>query len=205
MLFPKIEMKKIIVPLIFILFATVNCGSFRTVKIVPVADPKVNIFPRTNSVGIVKDGIIVLAVPLNDVKEVDAFGIIIVNDTNHWIHFYKNKCVLYDRSGTSVKPIPESQKNLYLSKGFKPKLPLGFKEDTFNWKHGSAWVGDTGGIPLNDIEKTQIMPKLKRQFFLYFRKRSVDSSRLTLIIPNVYNETEGKKTTFAFKFEVQKG
>jgi len=202
---PKIEMKKITILLIFILFTTVNCGGFKSVKLVPVTDPKVNIFPRTNSVGIVKDGIIVLAVPLNDVKEVDAFAIIIVNDTGHWIHLYKNKCVLLDQSGSFSKPIPKSQESLYLSKGFKPKLPLGFKEDVFNWKHGAVWVGDVGGLPLNDIEKTQVMPKMKQQFFLYFRKRSISSSRLTLIIPNVYNETEGKKTTFAFKFEVQKG
>ncbi len=191
--------------IIFILFTTVNCGSFKTVKLVPVVDPKVNIFPRTNSIGIVKDGIIALAVPLNDVKEVDAFCIIVVNDTNHWIHLYKNKCLLLDQSGSSSKPIPKSQESLYLKKGFKPKLPLGFREEMFNWKRGAVWVGDAGGIPLNDIEKTQIMPKMKQQFFLYFRKRSVSASTLMLIIPNVYNEMEAKKTSFAFKFEVQKG
>ena len=201
----KIEMKKIIIPLILILLTTINCGCFKTIKIVPVVDPKAQIFPRTDAVGIIKDGIIAITVPLNDVKEVDAFGVIIVNNTDHMIHFEKNNCVLLDQSGESSNPIPKSQENLYLNKNFKPKMPLNFKEDLFNWKHGSLWVGNSGGLPFNDIEKTQIMPKLKRQFFLYFRKRSVNSSGLTLIIPNVYNEMEGKKTSFLFKFEVQRG
>jgi len=197
-------MKKIIILLIFVIFTTINCGSFKTIKIVPVVGPEVQIFPRTDAAGIVKDGLIAIVVPLNDVKEVDAFGVIIVNNTDHMIHFKKNKCVLLDQGGSSSNPIPKKQESLYLNKNFKPKLPLTFKEDIFNWKHGSVWVGDSGGIPLNDVEKTQILPKLKRQFFLYFRKRSVSASRLTLIIPNVYNEMEGKKTTFLFKFEVQK-
>ncbi|MBM3235480.1 hypothetical protein FJZ31_04210 [Candidatus Poribacteria bacterium] len=198
-------MKKETIFSIFILFMLIGCASLRTTKIIPAIDQDATIFPKTGAVASTKNGIVVLAVPLNDVKEVDALGVIVVNETSNWLSFYKNKCVLLDQNGSTFNPLSKSEENFHLGKNFKPQLPPEFKMELFSWRHGIVGRGSIQGMPLEDLQKTLVMPGSKRQFFLYFKKRSVQSSRLTLIIPNIYNEVSDEKTTFAFKFEVQKG
>ena len=61
--------------------------TFQPEMIVPVFDPDAHIMPQTGTVGYVKNGVKAMAVPLNDVKAVDAFGIFIFNGTDHWISF----------------------------------------------------------------------------------------------------------------------
>ncbi|MBC8461297.1 MAG: hypothetical protein H8D67_25260 [Deltaproteobacteria bacterium] len=187
------------------LFIIVGCASLQGTQIVPIIDQGATIFPQTMAVASLKNGLVVLAVPLNDVKEVDAFGIIIVNETQNWVSFYKNKCVLLDRSGSTYKPLSRSEETFHLGKNFKPQMPPEFPIEIFSWRHGILGRGNLPSMSLDDEQKTLVTPGGKRQFFLYFRKRSIDSSRLTLIIPNVYNEVSDEKATFAFKFEVQKG
>ncbi len=198
-------MKKETIFSIFTLFMIVGCASFQTRTIVPAIDQGATIFPKTGAVASTKSGLVVLSVPLNDVKEVDAFGVIIVNETQNWVSFYKNKCVLLDQNGSTFNPLSKSEEHFHLGKRFKPKMPPEFKMELFSWRHGIVGRGSIPGMPLEDLQKTLVMPGSKRQFFLYFKKRSVQSSRLTLIIPNVYNEVSDEKTTFAFKFDVQKG
>ena len=198
-------MKKKIILSMFTLFIIVGCASFQTRKIIPAIDQGATIFPKTGAVVSTKSGLVVLAVPLNDVKEVDAFGAIIVNETSNWVSFYKNKCVLLDSSGSTFNPLSKSEEHFHLGRNFKPKMPPEFKMELFAWRHGIIGRGSIPAMPLEDLQKTLVMPGSKRQFFLYFKKRSVESSRLTLIIPNVYNEVSDEKTTFAFKFDVQKG
>lgn len=198
-------MKKETIFSISMLFAIVSCASLQTTNIVPAIDQDATIFPKTGAVVSTKNGIVVLAVPLNDVKEVDAFGVIIVNETRNWVSFYKNKCVLLDPNGSTFPPLSKSEENFHLGRGFKPKMPPQFKMELFSWRHGIIGRGSIPAMPLEDLQKTLVMPGSKRQFFLYFKKRSARSSRLTLIIPNVYNEVSDEKTTFAFKFDVQKG
>ena len=198
-------MKKEILFSIFILFMIIGCASLQTTKIIPTIDQDATIFPKTDSVASIKSGLVVLAVPLNNVKEVDAFGIIIVNETSNWVSFYKNKCVLLDQNGLTFNPLSKSEELFHLGKDFKPQMPPEFKMELFSWRHGIVGQGSIPAMPLEDLQKTLVMPGSKRQFYLYFKKRSIKSSRLTLIIPNVYNEVSDEKTTFAFKFEVQKG
>ena len=198
-------MKKGIAFLILAQLLIIGCASLQTHKILPAIDQDATIFPQTGAVASLKSGLVVLAVPLNDVSAVDAFGIIIVNETSNWVSLYKNKCVLLDQDGSTFNPLSKSEENFHLGKSFKPKLPPEFKMELFAWRHGIVGRGSIQGMPLEDIQKTLVMPGSKRQFFLYFKKRSVKSSRLTLIIPNVYNEVTDEKNTFAFKFEVHKG
>ena len=183
----------------------IGCGSLKTTKIVPMFDPEATIFPKSNAIAYVKTGIVAIAVPLNDVKEVDAFGVFIINRTEHWISFKEKDCWLLDQSGKGTKTIDESQKTFYLGKNFKPKLPPEFPAEVFRWNRSIrvAVSGFTASASEN-VKKTTIMPNHKKQFFLYFRKQSTKSSKIRLIIPKVHNEYTGKDTTFVFKFQVRK-
>lgn len=193
----------IFAPLLLLLL--VSCSAFETTKIVPLTQPDTVLLYESNSLAASKDGISILAVPLNDVKEVDAFGVIIVNQTNHWISFYKKGCVLLDQSGGHAKPLEKSQLNVYLNKNFEPKMPLSLNSEVFRWRRDIILKGDIGPIPVEDINKTSVLAGKKSQFYLYFKKQSLSSPLLTLIIPNITNESSGEKTTFTFRFEVKKG
>ena len=88
--------------------------------------------PQTGTVGYVKNGVKAMAVPLNDVKAVDAFGIFIFNGTDHWISFKKRNCQMLDGTGSVTKPIDKSQESFYLKKNFRPKLPPEFGAEVFD-------------------------------------------------------------------------
>lgn len=196
-------------PLLVILFlANLGCATlqnaFQTERIVPIFDPEATILPRSGTVAYVKNGITAMAIPLNDVKAVDAFGVIVFNSTDHWISLRQEDCSMLDQSGKVYKPIHRSQHTFYLGKNFTPKMPPEFRED-FRESRVLRSMGDLVPLPREDIEKTTIMPKRRVRFFLYFHKRSIKSSNLRIIVPKVHSEFTDTETTFVFKFEVQKG
>jgi hypothetical protein len=190
---------------IFVVSTQLSCSAFQTVRVVPVFDPEATILPQSGTVVHVKNGITVMAVPLNDVKEVDAFGILIFNSTNHWISFKQKDCWILDQSGNETKPIHRALLTSYLGKNFKPRLPPEFPTEVFRWNKSIRTMGDSVALPREDVEKTTVMPKNRAQFFLYFHKRSIKSSNLRIIVPKIHSEFTGTETTFVFKFEVQKG
>jgi hypothetical protein len=194
--------------LAIIFFANLGCSTlqtaFQTVRIVPVFDPEATILPRSGTIAYVKNGITAMAVPLNDVKAVDAFGIIVFNSTDHWISLRQEDCSMLDQSGKVYKPIHKSQHTFYLGKNFTPKMPPEFRED-FRENRVLRSMGDLVPLPTEDIEKTTIMPRRRVRFFLYFHKRSLESSNLRVIVPKVHSEFTDTETTFVFKFELQKG
>ena len=208
----KKKMKKQILSNLILLailcFAHLGCATlqtaFQTERIVPVFDPEATLLMRSGSAAYVKNGITAIAVPLNDVKAVDAFGIIIFNSSDHWISLKQKDCSMLDQSGKVYKPIHRSQHTFYLGKNFTPKMPPEFRED-FRENRVLRSMGDLVALPTEDIEKTTVMPKRRVRFFLYFHKRSVESSNLRIIIPKVHSEFTDTETTFVFKFEVQKG
>ncbi len=192
--------------IIFLLLVFVlGCSVLQPVQIVPQFDAEATILPQTGTVIYEKDGITAMAVPLNDVKAVDAFGILIFNRTGHWISFKQKDCQLLDLAGNVTKPIDKSQQSFFLGKNFRPKLPPEFVADIFRWDQTLRGQGGPAALPREDIERTTVMPNHRTQFFLYFRKRSIKSSNLRVIVPKVSNEFEETETTFVFKFEVQKG
>ena len=194
--------------LAIIFFANLGCSTlqtaFQTVRIVPVFDPEATILPKSGTIAYVKNGITAMAVPLNDVKAVDAFGIIVFNSTDHWISLRQKDCSMLDQSGKVYKPIHKSQHTFYLGKNFTPKMPPEFRED-FRENRVLRSMGDLVPLPTEDIEKTTIMPRRRARFFLYFHKRSLESSNLRVIVPKVHSEFTDTETTFVFKFELQKG
>ena len=188
-----------------ILTVTLGCSALQPVRIVPQFDAEATILPQTGTVIYEKDGITAMAVPLNDVKAVDAFGILIFNRTDHWISFKQKDCRLLDQAGNITKPIDKSQQSFFLGKNFRPKLPPEFVAEIFRFDRALRAQGGSAAMPVEDIERTTIMPDRRTQFFLYFRKRSIKSSNLRVIVPKVSNDFDQTETTFVFKFEVQKG
>jgi hypothetical protein len=185
--------------------AILSCSAFKTVRILPVFDPEATILPQSAGVVHQKNGITAIAVPLNDVKAVDAFGIIVYNSTDHFISFKQKDCWMLDGAQSHIKPIDKSQHTFFLGKNFKPKMPPEFQVEVFRWNKTLRMQGPPVPLPREDIEKTNVMPRNRAQFYLYFRKASVKSSSLRIIVPKVYNDFDDTETTFVFKFEVHKG
>ncbi len=190
---------------ILTLFVHLSCSAFQPVRIIPVFDPEATILPQSGTVIYEKNGITAMAVPLNDVKAVDAFGILIYNNTDHFISFKKKDCWMLDQSGDETRPIDKSQETFFLGKNFRPKLPPEFGVDVFRWNPALRIEGDPAVLPREDAEKTTVMPKRRTQFFLYFRKRSIKSLNLRVIVPKVRSDFDDVQSTFVFKFQVQKG
>lgn len=191
--------------LMLLLLAVIpGCSALQPVQIVPQFDAEASILPQTGTVIYEKNGITAMAVPLNDVKAVDAFGILMFNRTGNWVSFKRKDCQLLDQAGNVTKPIDRSQESFFLGKNFKPKLPPEFKMELFRHDRTLRARGDSIALPREDIERTTIMPNHRTQFFLYFRKRSIKSSSLRVIVPKVRNDLEDTESTFVFKFEVRK-
>ncbi len=178
---------------------------FRPERIVPVFDPNATITPQTGTVIYEKNGIVAMAVPLHDVKNIDGFCILIHNRTDHWISLNRDNCQMLDQSGNFIKQIDKSQLSFYLSKNFKPKLPPEFAADVFRYDKTIRVQGDAAILPTEDLKKTNIMPKNFTKFFIYFPKRSSKSTNLRIIVPGVKSEFNDQQTTFVFKFKLQRG
>ena len=192
--------------IVFLIVATtLGCSALQPVQIVPQFDAEAVILPQTGTVIYEKNGITAMAVPLNDVKAVDAFGILMFNRTGNWISFKRKDCQLLDQAGNITKPIDKSQESFFLGKNFKPKLPPEFAAEVFRHDRALRTHGSSVALPREDIERTTIMPNHRTQFFLYFRKRSIKSTNLRVIVPRVSNDFEDTESTFVFKFEVRKG
>lgn len=173
--------------------------------IIPVFDPDATIMPQTGTVIYVKNGIVAMAVPLNEEKNVDAFAILLHNKTNHWISFKKAECRMLDQARNIIKPLDKSQESFYFKKNYKPKLPPEFAADVFRWDKTIRVQGGAAALPMEDLEKTNVMPMRQSLFYLYFRKRSTTSKNLRIIIPGVTSGFNDQQTTFVFKFRVQRG
>ena len=189
-----------------------GCASFtdsvndflRPERLVPVFDPDAHITPQTGAIIYVKNGIVAIAVPLHDIKNVDGFAIILHNRTNHWVSLIKEDCQMLDQSGEIVKQIDRSQYSFYFKKNFKPKLPPEFAADVFRWDKTIRIQGDPAVLPTEDLKKTNIMPKNTHKFYVYFKKRSNKSKNLRIIVPRITSEFNGDQTTFVFKFRMQR-
>jgi len=162
------------------------------------------IFPLSGGIGIEKEGVIAVALPINNIKEMDAFALILVNKRDHWISFYKKDCILFDQKGNEIKPFKDEEAKAKLSRGIKPSIPLPFRSEVLRWRKDVITAPGTTLLPVENPEKLSILPDHKLRVFLYFKKQSVTSSQLTLIVPKVFDEVTGEKISFAFRFKVEK-
>lgn len=173
-------------------------------RIVPVFDPDATIMPQTGTVIYEQNGIVVMAVALHDVKNVDAFGILIHNRTSHWISFEKEKFWMQDQAGNIVKQLSRAQEAFHIKKNSKPKFPPEFAADVFRYDKTIRAQGDQAALPTEDLKKTNIMPRKTIRFPIYFPKRSLKSKNLRVVLPGVTSEFNDQQTTFTFRFRVQR-
>ena len=198
--------------LLVLVMSVVGCnklGNFandliRPEQIVPVFDPDATIAPQSGTVIYEKNGIVVMAVPLHDVKNVVAFGILIHNKTGHWISYEKEKFWMQDQAGNIVKQLSKAQEAFHLKKNFKPKFPPEFAADVFRYDKTIRAQGDHAVLPTEDLKKTNVMPRRTIRFPIYFPIRSLKSKNLRVVLPGVTSEFNDQQTTFTFRFRVQR-
>ena len=188
---------------IILLIVLAGCGGLQTTRnILPMAEPDVTILPRSNGVAATKDDISVVVVPLQDVKELDAFGLMIINESSNWIYLKKEDFMLI-QGGDVRYPVSDEQVSSRLGGGYKPSMPSELSADIYyNWRPDVNIMRSRGLSVVDDEKSLSIMRGTKEKIFLYFKTRD-DMSPMQLIIPNIYNETRDQRTRFSFKFSIE--
>jgi len=190
--------------LITILLILSGCGLNATRNIVPVPDPDLTFLMRAKGLAVVKDGIAIVVVPLPDVKELDGFGIIIVNETTHWVSLNKADCILI-QGGEATKPMTRSQSAARLGSGYKAKMPDALKVDISDWRRSVNFMGKRNrnmDVTAED-DKISIIGGTREDLYFYYRTQG-NTAPMQLIFPNIYNEATGQRTRFSFKFNIEK-
>jgi hypothetical protein len=181
-----------------------GCGLNATRSILPVAEPDMTIMPRTKGIAANKDGISIVIVPLPDVKELDGFGVLIANETTHWVSFEKKDCVLI-QGGEARQPMTKTQVSARLGGGYKASMPSNLSIDISGWQRNiNLMRSRSRKLKIMDEDaKVSVMGNTKETVFLYFSTQG-NEAPMQLIIPNMYNEATGQRTRFSFRFVVEK-
>lgn len=187
---------------IILLIVLAGCGFRATRDILPVADPDMTILPRVKGIANTKDSISVVVVPLPDVKELDAFGVIIANETSHLISFSKEDCMLI-QSGEVRRPMTDTQVYKRLGSSYKPSMPSGLNMDIYGWRQSVNLRSSRGLGGMDKDKRITIMGNAKEKLFLFFKTRD-DTSPMQFRIQNIQNEATKQRTWFSFKFTVKK-
>lgn len=189
---------------ITILLVLSGCGLNATRNIVPVLDPDLTFLMRAKGLAAVKDGIAIAVVPLPDVKELDGFGIIIANETTHWLSFNKADCILI-QGGEATKPLTKSQSTARLGSSYRAKMPTILSVDISDWRRSVNLMRkrNRGVDIIVEDDKISIIGGTKEELFFYYRTQG-NTAPMQLIFPNIYNEATGQRTRFSFKFNIEK-
>jgi len=188
---------------VILLIVLAGCGGLHATRnILPVVEPDVAILPKTKGVAATKDNISIVVVPLQDVKELDGFGVLIANESSHWISLKKESCMLI-QSGEVRSPLSDSQASARLGSAYKPSMSSELSVDISEWRRSvNASKLQTTKV-VNEDKKLSIIGGAKEKFFLYFKTKD-DTAPMQLIIPDIYNEATNQRTRFSFKFNVEK-
>ena len=182
-----------------------GCAAFETTKIEPIFDPEATVLPRSGTIAYAKNGILALAVPLNDVKAADAFAVIIYNGTDHFVSLKQKECWMLDGTGGQAKPIHRSMYTATLGKIINLHCHQNLSLKYFA---GTDLFGFTEILRLYRLKISRrrgLCQSKDLEFFLYFRTRSIKSSNLRVVVPKIYSEYDQSETTFVFKFRSKKG
>ncbi|MFC1718965.1 hypothetical protein ACFL6S_35265 [Candidatus Poribacteria bacterium] len=190
--------------LITILLILAGCGLNATRTIVPVPEPDLTILLRTKGIAATKGEISIAVVPLPDVKELDGFGILIANESKHWISFEKKDCVLI-QGGEARQPMSKSQTVSRLGGSYKASMPNELSADIYRWRQSVNLMRKRAREMDSIIEDKEIsvMGGTKETVYFYFSTQG-NMAPMQFIIPNIYNEATGQRTRFSFKFNVEK-
>ncbi len=190
--------------LMTILLILAGCGLNATRTIVPVPEPDLTILLRARGIAATKDKISIAVVPLPDVKELDGFGILIANESKHWISFEKKDCFLI-QGGEARQPMSKSQSVSRLGGSYRASMPNELSADIYRWRQNVNLMRKRAREMDAIIEdkKISVMGGTKETVYFYFRTQG-NMAPMQLIIPNIYNEATGQRTRFSFKFSVEK-
>lgn len=185
----------------------VGCGGFRSTRnIIAVPSEEMTILKRTKGAATTKNNISVAAIYLSDVKQLDGFGVVIVNETSNWISIKQEECMLV-QNGEVRHPIENTLALARLGSGYKPKMPNELSVDVYEWHKDintrKSSVSSVNAKVVDEGKKLSIIAGSKENIFLYFNNQG-NTAPMQLLIPNIYNETTKERTSFSFKFEVQK-
>lgn len=181
----------------------VGCGGFNSTRsIVPLPNEEMTILKLSNGVAMTKNGISMAVAPIQDVKELDVFGVLVVNDTSNWISIKQEECMLV-QDGKAVYPMETKTALARLGSGYKAKMPNTFIADVFEWRKDINNRSSRSSKVVDEDKKVSIVTGSKDTIYLYFNTQG-SNAPMQLIIPNVYNETTKERTSFSFKFEIQK-
>ncbi len=182
----------------------VGCGSLSGSRnIIPVPDENITVLKRTKGVAVEKNNIIVIVVPLKEVKEFDGFGIIIVNKTPNWISIRREECMLV-QDGKVIYPLDQDKALARLGAGYKPKMPSELNADIYEWRREVNTIKSRASTKVVDEDKKiSIITGSKETLYLYFNTQG-NTSPIQIILPNIFNESTKEKTSFSFRFEITK-
>jgi len=184
-----------------------GCGALNATRnIVPVPDDTMTVLKRTKGVALEKNKIVVAVVPLADVKELDGFGIMIVNETPNWLSIRREECMLI-QDGKISYPIDNDKALSRLGAGYKPKMPAELNADIYEWRRDINTISSRGSNTntkvVDEDKKISIITGSRETIYLYFSNQG-NKAPIQIILPNIFNEATKEKTSFSFKFEIAK-
>jgi len=180
-----------------------GCGGFRSTRtFIPLPNEDMTVLTATKGLVTTKNNISVAAVPLQDVKELDGFGIVIINDTQSWISVKQEECMMI-QDGKVAYPLETDKALARLGTGYKLKMPNEFNADIFEWRKDINNRSSKSTKVVDEDKKISILTGSKDTIYLFFSTQG-NMAPIQLIIPNIYNGTTKERTNFSFKFEIQK-
>ena len=193
--------------LVSALFA--GCGALNATRnIIPIPDESMTVLRRTKGVALEKNNIVVAVVPLPDVKELDGFGIMIVNETPNWLSIKREECMLI-QDGKITYPLDNEKALSRLGAVYKPKMPGDLSADIYEWRRDINTISSRSSSNakvtkvVDEDKKISIITGSKETIYLYFNNQG-NTAPIQIILPNIFNEATKEKTSFSFKFEIAK-
>ncbi len=180
----------------------IGCGLNTTRNITPIPGPDIALLARTKGLAANKDDISVVVVPMQSVKELDAFGVMIINESSNWVSIKKEDCILI-QGGEAKYPLDDKQVTSRMGSSYKPSVPEGLVVDISDWRRSVNYLNSRDLEIVDENKKVSVMGGTKETIFLHY-KTSDNLSPMQLIISNIYNETTKQRTRFSFSFNVEK-
>ena len=188
---------------ILLIFLLAGCGGLGSTKnIVPIPDPEMTYLKRTKGVAITKDNISVVAVYLQDVKELDGFGVMIVNDSSNWIRLKKEECMLV-QNGQVLHPLKDNKVLSRLGSSYKFMMPGELNVDIYEWRRDVNVKSFVDSKVVDEDMSISIIAGSRENIFLFFNTQG-NTAPMQLIIPNIHNEATNQRTNFSFRFVLEK-
>ena len=181
----------------------VGCAAVSSDQLYGVEGPNTPRLPKSNGLIAFKNKVAVAAAASNEVKEADAFYILIFNESDRYVEYDPKAVTLLDASGKEHGQVSESRLR-QLKRRYTLKPPIGFKGDVFSQRGPRLDRGDRAS-PLNpaDVFSSKVMPESRYEFYVFFPRVSAGSEHVHLKIPKMIHGAGGEELVYIFRFEKQ--